>query len=141
MVAPITQIPTSLHRFTDGYVERCLAAKLRRWPERLGRDALRLEKGDFYAWPEGLPVAPGAIRVALLSEPRPVWTTDRIWWIPRLDQLLERLEQGALRRDADLTTHEARHQIALQLAALVRGRDGSWEEIALDLMLERESRA
>jgi hypothetical protein len=50
------------------------------------------------------------------------------------------MEQAALHRDGDLTLQEAREEIARQLAVLLREREGSWEEIALDLMLERESR-
>ena len=126
------------HRFADTYVERCTAARLKRWPERLGRHALRLEQGDFYAWREGLVPTPGAIRVSHLGEPRPLWTTERIWWVPRLDQLLERLEQ-AQRHNAELSRQEARERIALQLAARVRESEGWWEEIALDLLLEWES--
>jgi hypothetical protein len=132
---------TAWYRFTETYVERCAAARLKRWPERLGRDALRLERGDLYAWREGLLPAPGPIHVSHLGEPRPLWTTERIWWVPRPEQLLERLEQAALRHNAKLTRQEACEQIALQLAARARESEGSWEEIALDLLLERESRA
>lgn len=137
---PARPTSTSLHHFSNEYIERCRAARLRRWPDRLGRDAQRLERGDLYAWLEGLPPAPLAVTVSLLAEPRPVWTTDRLWWVPRLEQLLERTEQIALRRNGDLTRQEAREEIARGLAALLREREGSWEEIALDLMLEREAR-
>jgi hypothetical protein len=139
-VVPTTSTSPRLHSFTDEYLARCRTQRLKRWPERQGRDALRLERGDLYAWAVGLAPTPGAIHVSLLAEPRPLWTTDRIWWIPRLEQLLERMEQAALLRHGDLTRLEAREEIARQLAALLRERDGSWEEIALDLMLERESR-
>jgi hypothetical protein len=139
-VVPTTSTSPGLYRFTDEYLARCRTLRLKRWPERLGRDAQRLERGDLYAWPEGLAPTPGAIHVSLLAEPRPLWTTDRIWWIPRLEQLLERMERAALRRHGDLTRQEAREEIARQLAALVLKGEGSWEEITLDLMLERESR-
>src|SRR5262249_13395666 len=53
--------------FTEPYVEACRAARLRRWPERLGQGALRLERGDFYAWRETLPrPALGPLHVSLL---------------------------------------------------------------------------
>ena len=51
----------TLGRFNAAFVEACRVARLRRWPERLGQDALRLERGDFYGW---LAIANQSSRVA-----------------------------------------------------------------------------
>lgn len=126
--------PTVEGRFTEAYLEACRAARLRRWPERMGREALRLQRGDVYAWREGRSPGRGTIHVALISEPRTVFIADdRIWWVPRLDQLLERLEAALRRREPD--RRRAREWIALRLAERVRERDWTWEEAALDLLV------
>jgi hypothetical protein len=123
--------------FTDAYLESCRAARLRRWPERAGREALRLERGDLYAWREGVAPSSGAIGLSLIAEPRTVFIVDdRIWWVPRLEQLLQRLEATILRRDSVAGVAAARESIALQLAGRVRERDWSWEEAALALLLD-----
>ncbi len=127
--------PAGLGGFGEAYVERCRTARLRRWPGRLGSDALRLQRGDLYAWREGLPRAPGELRVSLLAEPRTVGiVADRIWWVPRLEQLLDRLEAAARLQDADLPRQRARERIALRLADRLHEWDESWEEVALDLL-------
>jgi hypothetical protein len=131
-----------LYGFDVTYLERCRVARLRRWPDRTGTAALRLERGDLYAWREGLPPTPGEIVVSLLAEPRPIFIApNRIWWVPRLEQLLERLEL-IQRRDAPaLSAREARGRIAIQLVDRVRERDEPWVETALSLVMEREGSA
>jgi hypothetical protein len=123
-------------RFVDAYLESCRAARLRRSPDRVGREALRLERGDLYAWREGVPPSPGAIRLSLIGEPRTVFIVDdRIWWVPRLEQLLERLEATIHRRAHGQGPQQAREWIALRLAEQMREREWSWEEAALALLL------
>jgi hypothetical protein len=124
--------------FTDAYLESCRAARLRRAPDRVGREALRLERGDLYAWREGLPPSRGATRLSLIAEPRTVFIVDdRIWWVPRLEQLLERMEGTIRRREPALGAQPAREWIALRLAERMREREWSWEEAALALLLEQ----
>ena len=60
---------------------------------------------------------------------------DRMWWVPQLDQLLERVE-AAVSRQSGAATSQVREVIATQLAARIRDR--SWEEVALELLLEQE---
>jgi hypothetical protein len=130
-------IPTTagLGRYGDAYLERCRIARLRRWSGRMGAEALKLQRGDLYAWREGLPPAPGAARISLLAEPRTLLiATDRIWWVPRLEQLLELLEQREQRRAPGLSTHQVRGRVALQLADQVHAREETWEEAALSLL-------
>lgn len=127
---------TPLSPFAEPYVEACRFARLRRRPELVGQDALRLERGDYYAYRDTMPPAPGTVRVALLGEPRTVViANDRMWWIPRLDQLLDRLEAALGWGAAGV-----REAIARQVAARMRDREeGSWEEVTLELLLEQES--
>jgi len=127
--------------FAEPYEEGCRAARLRRRPELLGRDALRLERGDYYAYRDMVPPAAGTVRVAFLGEPRTVVTAnERMWWVPRLDQLLDRLEAALGPRSAGGPA-QVREDIARQMAARMRDREGSWEEVALELLLEQESTA
>lgn len=129
-----------LDPFAEPYVEACRFARLRRRPELLGQDALRLERGDYYAYRDTVPPAPGTVRVALLGEPRTVVVaSDRMWWLPRLDQLLDRLEAGLCRGSAGGQAQQVREDIARQMAARIRDRDRSWEEVTLELLLEQES--
>ncbi|TMC10436.1 MAG: hypothetical protein E6J41_08265 [Chloroflexi bacterium] len=129
----------TLGRFNAAFVEACRVARLRRWPERLGQDALRLERGDFYGWRDTVPPAPGTVRVTLIGEPRPVVIAhDRVWWVPQLDQLLERLEGAISRRTSGSPAH-VRELIARMLAERLRATDRSWEEVALELMIEQET--
>jgi hypothetical protein len=60
---------------------------------------------------------------------------DRIWWVPRLEQLLERLEATIHRREHGQGPRQAREWIALRLAEQMREREWSWEEAALALLL------
>ena len=125
-------------RFTDAYLESCRAARLRRSPDRVGAEALRLERGDHYAWREGMPPASGATRLSLIAEPRTVFIVDdQIWWVPRLEQLLDRLERTIRRREPELGPQLARERIALQLAERMHQRAWSWEEATLALLMAR----
>jgi hypothetical protein len=131
---PVGRPATVEGRFTDSYLWACRAIRLRRWPDRPGREALRLQRGDIYAWWEGPATARGTIHVAMISEPRTVFIADdEVWWVPRLDQLLDGLEAAVRRREPD--PRRAREWIALRLAERVRKRDWSWEEAALDLLM------
>ena len=116
-----------------GYVERCQLARLRRWPDRVGRESLVLRRGDLYAWREAsLPEA----LISLVAEPRLVVVDgDRLWWVPRLDELLERVELAARERWPEELTQVLRERIARCLAEQLRERQQSWEEAALDLLL------
>lgn len=121
--------------FTPAYVERCRVARLPRWPGPIGPPARRLERGDFYAWRLGPPTVSGSVRVSQIVEPRTVYTVDdRLWWIPRLDQLLDWLEMVA-RTHATVPGDSVREGIARQLAGRLSHAAGSWEEAALDLLL------
>jgi hypothetical protein len=125
--------------FAEPYVEACRAARLRRRPEVLGQDAGRLERGDYYAYRDMVPPAAGTVRVALLAEPRTVVIGgDRMWWVPRLDQLLERLAAALGRRSNGGPAH-VREVIGRMLAERLRVADRSWEEVALELMVEQET--
>jgi hypothetical protein len=127
-------IADALGPFTPTYVERCRAARLLRRPGQVDAEARRLERGDCYAWRLGSPAASGGVRVAQVVEPRTVYiVTDRLWWTPRLDQLLHRVEVEMRRRSA-VPGCSAREWIARQLADRV-GHAASWEEAALDVLL------
>lgn len=118
------------------FVEACRLARLRRRPDRLGQEAVRLQRGDLYAWREGLPSSPGVVRLALIAEPRSVFIVDdRVWWVPRLDQLLARLEAVVRRREPQRPAQQVREWLALRLAEQMRERERSWEEAALELLV------
>src|ERR1051326_3787491 len=59
---------TPLGPFAERYVEACRFARLRRWPERPGEAALRLERADWYAWADTLPKASAEVHVGLIGE-------------------------------------------------------------------------
>lgn len=125
-------------RFTDVYLESCRAARLRRWPDRVGPEARRLDRGDLYAWREGAPSSPGAVRLSLVAEPRTVFIVDdRLWWVPGLEQVLDRLETTIRRREPAVTRRRAREWVALRLAERIREGERSWEEAALALLLDQ----
>ena len=129
-----------LAAFSPVYVERCRVVRLRRRHGQMGADARRLERGDFYAWREGMGAEEGRVRVSLISEPRTVYIADdRIWWVPRLDQLLQRLEFVARGQAGNVAA--VRAAIAQQLANRLHDAEGSWEETALDLLLAGEASA
>jgi len=137
----MTVLPDSLGPFTPAYVERCRVARLQRRPGEAGADARRLERGDFYAWRLGPPGVSGSVRVSLIVEPRTVYVVDdRLWWTPRLDQLLQRVEALATKHPT-VPDASVREWIARQLAGSLRDAADSWEEAALDLLLaDRPSR-
>jgi hypothetical protein len=98
-----------------------------------------LERGDYYGWRDVLPRAPKTVRVALLAEPRTVAIAhDRVWWVPRLDQLIERMEAALNRRSAGPSV-AVRERFAGLLTERLRDRDASWEEVVLELLLEHEA--
>jgi len=131
----MTASADSLGPFTPAYVERCRVARLRRRPDQAGADARRLERGDFYAWRLGPPGVSGSVRVSLIVEPRTVYIVDdRLWWTPRLDQLLQRVEALARQRPP-VPDGSVREWIARRLAGSLRDAADSWEEAALDLLL------
>jgi len=118
---------------TRAYVERCQLAQIRRWPDRFGREALQLQRGDLYAWRET--TRPEA-HISLVTDSRSaVIDDDMLWWLPRLDELLERVELAARQRWSEELTPVLRERIAQRLAEQLREREQSWEEAALDLLL------
>jgi hypothetical protein len=122
--------------FSAAYVEACRVARLRRTLAGFGQDAVRLRLGDSYAWREGVPGGDGGIRVSCIDSPRPMRISDdRIWWVPSLDQLLERLEVLVI-RELGIDRRKARECIARWLAEATQGRDWSSEEAALALLME-----
>jgi hypothetical protein len=118
-------------------VTHCRESRLPRWPDRLGPEALRLAHGDLYAWRDTSPTA-GA-RIALLGDFHSVFiSTGMLWWLPRLDQLLEQLQLAAERRWPDRRPPQCRAGIGLQLVERMREREWSWEEAALDLLRSKQ---
>lgn len=120
--------------FTSAYVERCRVARLLRLPGARGEEARRLERGDFYAWRIGPPGLPGSVRVSQIAEPRTVYiVNDRLWWTPRLDQLLHRIELAARKRA--VPSDGVREWASRQLASVLARTAVSWEEAALEVLL------
>ena len=118
---------------TGAYVEACRLARLRRWPGRVGQDVLRLQVGDLYAWREAS--LPGT-QITFLTQYRPVYiAADRLWWLPRLDQLIDRLGAVARQRWPEESARQHRERIGLQLVEGIRQRDQSWEEAALEVLM------
>jgi hypothetical protein len=77
----------------------------------------------------------GSVLVSQIVEPRTVYIVDdRVWWTPRLDQLLQRVEALVSKRPT-VPDGSVREWIARQLAGSLRDAADSWEEAALDLLL------
>jgi hypothetical protein len=81
------------------------------------------------------------LRVSVIGEPRTVLIADdRMWWVPLLGQVFERLEAAIVRQWPAWTVGEVREHVALQLARRFGGESQrSWEEIALELLVEVEA--
>src|SRR2546430_8237909 len=115
------------------YVQGCRVARLRRWPARIGHEAMRLEVGDLYAWEER---KLGGRQISLLGQYRPVYiAADQLWWLPRLDQLVGLLGVEGERRWPNESAHEQRVRVGRRLVDAITERDQSWEEAALAVLL------